>query len=82
MNFFSSMSNQYFLLHLAQALLEYVRSDFKIDVYWRALNANGLTKEILASYDRPIVSEPRFRTDKKEGLICDLTSYLRTLKVC
>ncbi|XXG55807.1 hypothetical protein AAC387_Pa03g3394 [Persea americana] len=65
---------------ICQALLEYVRSDFKIDVYWRALNTNGLTKEILASYDRPIVSEPRFRTDKKEGLICDLTSYLRTLK--
>ncbi|XP_058080446.1 alpha-glucan water dikinase 2-like isoform X2 [Magnolia sinica] len=65
---------------ICQALLDYVRSDFKTDVYWRTLNANGLTKTILASYDRPIVSEPRFRADTKDGLIRDLTSYLRTLK--
>ncbi|KAF8404738.1 hypothetical protein HHK36_009627 [Tetracentron sinense] len=65
---------------ICQALLDYVRSDFKIDVYWRTLNANGLTKGMLASYDRPIVSEPRFRADTKEGLTRDLISYLRTLK--
>lgn len=59
-----------------------MRSGFRIDVYWQTLNANGLTKEKLASYDRPIVSEPHFRTDAKEGLIRDLTAYLRTLKVC
>lgn len=58
-----------------------MRSGFKIDVYWQTLNANGLTKDILASYDRPIVSEPRFRTDAKEGLLRDLNSYLKTLKV-
>ncbi|KAL6012657.1 hypothetical protein ACLOJK_003146 [Asimina triloba] len=66
---------------ICQALLDYIRSDFNIDVYWRTLNANGLTKAILASYDRPIVSEPCFRAGTKEGLIRDLTSYLRTLKL-
>lgn len=65
---------------ICQALLDYVRSDFKIDVYWRTLKANGLTRERLASYDRPIVSEPHFRADTKGGLIRDLTSYLKTLK--
>ncbi|XP_010254601.1 PREDICTED: alpha-glucan water dikinase 2 isoform X2 [Nelumbo nucifera] len=65
---------------ICQALLDYVRSDYKIDVYWRTLKANGITKDILGSYDRPIVSEPCFRADAKEGLIRDLTSYLRTLK--
>ncbi|KAG5541915.1 hypothetical protein RHGRI_021667 [Rhododendron griersonianum] len=65
---------------ICEALLNYVRSGFKIDVYWQTLNANGLTKDILASYDRPIVSEPRFRTDAKEGLLRDLTSYLKALK--
>ncbi|GLT60579.1 hypothetical protein SLA2020_333400 [Shorea laevis] len=65
---------------ICEALLNYVRCGFKIDVYWRTLNANGLTKEKLASYDRPIVSEPCFRLDAKEGLIHDLTMYLKTLK--
>ena len=58
-----------------------MRSDFKIDAYWKTLKANGLTKERLASYDRPILSEPRFKSDAKEGLIRDLTMYLKTLKV-
>lgn len=65
---------------ICEALLNYVRCGFQIDVYWRTLNACGLTKEKLASYDRPIVSEPSFRTDAKEGLIRDLTMYLKTLK--
>lgn len=58
-----------------------MRSDFRIDAYWNTLKANGITKERLASYDRPIVSEPRFKSDAKEGLIRDLTMYLKTLKV-
>ncbi|CAB79355.1 putative protein [Arabidopsis thaliana] len=65
---------------ICEALLNYVRSDFRIDAYWQTLQTNGLTKERLASYDRPIVSEPRFRSDSKEGLIRDLTMYLKTLK--
>lgn len=71
----------YISLSLKQALLNYVSCGFRIDVYWKTLNAKGLTKDKLASYDRPIVSEPCFKTDAKEGLIRDLTSYLRTLKV-
>lgn len=58
-----------------------MRAGFKLDVYWKTLHAHGLTKEKLASYDRPIVSEPCFRMEAKEGLIRDLTMYLKTLKV-
>ncbi|KAI3950212.1 hypothetical protein MKW92_044526 [Papaver armeniacum] len=65
---------------ICQALLDYVKSDFKIEVYWNTLKANGITKDRLRSYDRPIVSEPRLRVDTKGGLIRDLTSYLKTLK--
>ncbi|KAG8654882.1 hypothetical protein MANES_05G189000v8 [Manihot esculenta] len=65
---------------ICEALLNYVRCGFRIDVYWQTLNANGLTKEKLASYDRPILSEPRLNTHAKEGLIRDLTMYLKTLK--
>ncbi|CAN6584231.1 unnamed protein product [Malus baccata var. baccata] len=65
---------------ICEALLNFIKSSFRVDVYWKTLNANGLTKEKLASYDRPIVSEPHFRADTKEGLIRDLTAYLKTLK--
>ncbi|XWS24003.1 hypothetical protein CRYUN_Cryun28dG0063900 [Craigia yunnanensis] len=64
-----------------EALLNYLRSGFKLDVYWKTLYAHGLTNEKLASYDRPIVSEPCFRMDAKGGLIHDLTMYLKTLKI-
>ncbi|XP_038973622.1 alpha-glucan water dikinase 2 [Phoenix dactylifera] len=65
---------------ICQALLDYAKSNFDINVYWRTLNSNGLTKRILASYDRPIVSEPQFPAEAKEGLIHDLAAYLKTLK--
>ncbi|KAL6297180.1 hypothetical protein ACE6H2_005322 [Prunus campanulata] len=65
---------------ICEALLNYIKSGFRVDVYWKTLNTSGLTKQKLASYDRPIVSEPHFRADTKEGLIHDLTAYLKTLK--
>ncbi|KAG1358766.1 putative Alpha-glucan water dikinase 2 [Cocos nucifera] len=65
---------------ILQALLGYAKSNFDINIYWRTLNANGLTKHILASYDRPIVSDPQFHAEAKEGLIRDLEAYLKTLK--
>ncbi|KAK1397238.1 hypothetical protein POM88_007101 [Heracleum sosnowskyi] len=66
---------------ICEALLNYVRCGFRIDVYWKTLTERGLTKSVLASYDRPIVSEPKFSPDTKDGLIRDFTSYLKTLKV-
>lgn len=65
-----------------QALIDYIKSDFDISVYWKTLNENGITKERLLSYDRAIHSEPSFRRDQKDGLLRDLGHYLRTLKVC
>ena len=64
-----------------QALIDYIKSDFDISVYWKTLNENGITKERLLSYDRGIHSEPNFRKDQKDGLLRDLGKYMRTLKV-
>lgn len=64
-----------------QALIDYISSDFNIDVYWNTLKSNGITKERLLSYDRAIHSEPSFRRDQKESLLRDLGHYKRTLKV-
>uniref|UniRef100_A0A5B6YGN2 alpha-glucan, water dikinase n=1 Tax=Davidia involucrata TaxID=16924 RepID=A0A5B6YGN2_DAVIN len=65
---------------ICQALIDYLKSDFDISVYWKTLNENGITKERLLSYDRAIHSEPNFRRDQKDGLLRDLGKYMRTLK--
>lgn len=65
---------------ICQALIDYIKSDFDISVYWKTLNENGITKERLLSYDRGIHSEPNFRRDQKDGLLRDLGKYMRTLK--
>ncbi|XP_019166630.1 PREDICTED: alpha-glucan water dikinase, chloroplastic-like [Ipomoea nil] len=65
---------------ICQALIDYIKSDFDISVYWQTLNSNGITKERLLSYDRAIHSEPNFRSDQRESLLRDLGNYMRTLK--
>ncbi|XVE74996.1 hypothetical protein DITRI_Ditri12bG0062300 [Diplodiscus trichospermus] len=65
---------------ICQALMDYIKSDFDISVYWKTLNENGITKERLLSYDRAIHSEPSFRRDQKDGLLRDLGHYMKTLK--
>lgn len=53
---------------------------------WRAsqplgiLQAANISKERLASLDRPIKSEPAFKQEQCPGLKKDLTAYLQTLK--
>ncbi|KAH7515688.1 hypothetical protein FEM48_Zijuj10G0053100 [Ziziphus jujuba var. spinosa] len=65
---------------ICQALIDYIKNDFDIGAYWKTLNANGITKERLLSYDRAIHSEPNFRRDQKDSLLRDLGNYMRTLK--
>ncbi|XP_076892539.1 alpha-glucan water dikinase, chloroplastic-like isoform X2 [Bidens hawaiensis] len=65
---------------ICQALIDYIKSDFDISVYWNTLNTNGITKERLLSYDRAIRNEPKFSSGQKEGLLRDLGNYMRTLK--
>ncbi|KAJ4895586.1 hypothetical protein Rs2_22380 [Raphanus sativus] len=65
---------------ICQALMDYIKSDFDMSVYWKTLNDNGITKERLLSYDRAIRSEPSFGNDQKDGLLRDLGHYMRTLK--
>lgn len=69
------------MFHLLQALIDYIKSDFDMSVYWKTLNDNGITKERLLSYDRAIHNEPNLRRDQKDGLLRDLGNYMRTLKV-
>ena len=45
------------------------------------LQAAGIDGERLASYDRPIVSEPRVSVEQAPGLLRALEAYHITLKV-
>ncbi|BDA43844.1 Alpha-glucan water dikinase, chloroplastic at C-terminar half [Coccomyxa sp. Obi] len=65
---------------ICQALLAYIDSGLEISAYWNMLEAANITKERLASFDRPIVSEPKFSQAQCPGLKRDLTAYLHTLK--
>ncbi|KAG4170394.1 hypothetical protein ERO13_A12G144400v2 [Gossypium hirsutum] len=65
---------------ICQALIDYIKSDFDISIYWKTLTENGITKERLLSYDRAIHSDPSFGRDQKDGLLRDLGHYMRTLK--
>ncbi|CAM0870867.1 unnamed protein product [Alopecurus aequalis] len=65
---------------ICQALMDYMNSGLDIKVYWDTLNKNGITKERLLSYDHPIHSEPNLKSEQKEGLLRDLTNYMRSLK--
>ncbi|KAK4433529.1 Alpha-glucan water dikinase, chloroplastic [Sesamum alatum] len=66
---------------ISQALIEYIKSELDISIYWKTLNENGITKERFLSYDRAICNEPNFRRDQNDGLLRDLGNYMRTLKV-
>lgn len=65
---------------ICQALLDYLKADLDLGAYWARLEAEGVSRERLRSYDRPIVSEPALKPEQKEGLIRDLGAYLKTLK--
>merc|ERR1719327_1546862 len=65
---------------ICEALLAYIDAGLDIDAYWARLARDNITRERLASYDRKISSEPRFRPEQCRGLVRDLKEYLRTLK--
>lgn len=65
---------------ICNAYLDFQRSDGDLKVYYKTLGESGVTKERLAGFDRPIVTEPDFVPHLKEGLIHDFENYLRILK--
>ncbi|GLC49607.1 Pyruvate phosphate dikinase, PEP/pyruvate binding domain, partial [Pleodorina starrii] len=65
---------------ICRALLDYIAAGLDITAYWRTLSSAGISAQRLASFDRPIVSEPRFSGQQAAGLQRDLTAYLQTLQ--
>jgi alpha-glucan,water dikinase len=65
---------------LCEAYLAFLRSNGDQAQFYKTLEAGGVTRERLQSFERPIRSEPAFFADKKDGLIPDFEHFLRILK--
>jgi len=65
---------------ICEAYLAFLRSNGNLDTFYNTLRAGGVTKERLASFERPIVTPPDFVHYIKDGLIHDFEHYLGILK--
>ena len=65
---------------ICKAYLAFLRSDGNVSLFYEELAKEGVTRERLKNYDRPIVSEPDFRADVKDALIYDFQNYLNILQ--
>ena len=62
---------------ICEAVIEFLKSGGKMEVYWKVLNDGGITKERLASYDRKIINEPWYNPNYN---IADFENYLQIIK--
>lgn len=65
---------------ICAAYIEYLRGNGRLDNFYTTLQANGITRERLTKFERPITSEPNFFGDKRDGMLYDFENYLRILK--
>jgi alpha-glucan,water dikinase len=65
---------------ICEAYLEFLYSDGNCDRFYQKLQAGGVNKQRLESFERPIRSDPDFVPHIKEGLIHDFQNFLRTLR--
>ena len=65
---------------ICRAYLAFLRAEGDVTAYDRALEAEGLTRARLASFERPITGDPDDYPDRRDGLIEDFEAFLRLLK--
>jgi alpha-glucan,water dikinase len=65
---------------ICDAYIAFLRSNGNRDTFYQTLASYGVTKERLASFDRPIMNDPEFIPHLKDGLIWDFENYLKLLK--
>ncbi len=65
---------------ICQAYLAFLKADGDLQTFYNTLNNGGVTKERLASFDRPLKTPPDFVPHLKEALISDFSHFLTTLK--
>ena len=65
---------------ICEAYLAFLRSHGNRDIFYQTLEAGGVTRQRLESFERPIRSHPDFVPHLKDGLIHDFQNFLRILK--
>ena len=65
---------------ICEAFLEFLRSNGNRDRFYEVLQAGGVTRARLESFERPIRSAPDFVPHLKDGLIHDFQNFLTILK--
>jgi alpha-glucan,water dikinase len=65
---------------ICAAYLEFLRSNGDVARFYKTLEAEGVTRERLRSFERPIKSDPNFFGDKKDALIGEFSNFLKILK--
>jgi alpha-glucan,water dikinase len=65
---------------ICEAYLEFMRSGGKLDHFYETLEAGGVTRKRLESFERPITTPPDFVPHLKDALIYDFENYLKLLK--
>lgn len=65
---------------ICEAYLAFLRNGCQVHEYWRVLNENGITREHLESFERPIKHEPTPRPEIAGNLIREFTAYLAILR--
>ena len=65
---------------ICEAYLEFLASDGNIDFFYERLEAGGVTRKRLESYERPIKSRPAFIPHLKEALTHDFEHFLGILR--
>mmetsp|Transcript_54501 Transcript_54501/g.116427 ORF Transcript_54501/g.116427 Transcript_54501/m.116427 type:complete len:1571 (-) Transcript_54501:182-4894(-) len=65
---------------ICRAIIKYLQTDGNMGEYWKVLADHGIDKERLASYSRPITTEPYMVNTDRGRLIGDFERYLGILR--
>lgn len=65
---------------ICEAYLAFLQADGALDAFYRTLERGGVSRERLASFERPIKTDPQFYAEKKQGLVGDFQGFLRLLR--
>jgi len=65
---------------ICTAYLAFLKSNGDLGRFYQTLEAGGVPRQRLRSFERPIKTDPEFYGDRKEALIRDFESFLGILK--
>jgi len=65
---------------ICEAFLEYLRSNGSSDRFYQTLEAGGVTRQRLESFERPVRSSPQFVPHLKDALLGEFENFLKILK--